>query len=459
MKITNKINSAIFREYDIRGIYEKDIDEDVAYTIGRAFGSYIRELGERKAVLGHDNRGSYMEIYPALEQGILDSGVNVLSLGLVTTPMHNFAKIYYDVNAGIMVTASHNSKEYNGFKMSVRKEDSLYGEELRAFKDYLDCYNFMDGQGSVINEDVFPAYLDNLKKSLKFGNRKVKVVVDCGNGTGSLFIENILKEFNVEYDLLYCESDFNFPNHIPDPAVKDNLHDLGIRVKELGYDLGVAVDGDADRCGLVLEDGTFVSADMIMILFYRSLADKMEVKKGVFDVKCSMSLIDEIKKLGLEPCMNRTGSVYCRSYVNDNNLEFGGEYSGHLFFRDRYLGFDDGIYGILRIIELLSYTDKEISDLFENVKHYFSTEEIKIRVTDINKFKIVDGVIDYAKEKKYEYSLVDGIRVIFDDGWALVRASNTGPDLTVRFEAISKNRLKELQNEFTSVVDNLKNIY
>ena len=456
MKITNKINPAIFREYDVRGIYGDDLNEDVAYTVGKAFGSYVRELGESKVILGHDNRDSYMEIYSALMQGILDSGVNVFSLGLVTTPMHNFAKIYYDVNAGIMVTASHNPKEYNGFKMSVKKNDSLYGKELQDFKHYLDCYDFKDGKGSVTEEDVFPAYLDNLKKSLRLGDRKVKVVVDCGNGTGSIFIENILKEFNIEYELLYCDSDCNFPNHIPDPAVKANMHDLGEKVKNLGYDLGVAVDGDTDRCGLVLEDGSFVPADMIMILFYRDLAEQMEVKKGVFDVKCSMSLIDEIKKLGLKPCMNRTGSVYCRSYVNENNLDFGGEYSGHLFFRDRYLGFDDGIYGILRIIELLSHTDKKISELFDGVNHYFSTEELKVRVTEDSKFNIVNGVIEYAKNKKYTFSLTDGIRVTFDDGWALVRASNTGPDLTVRFEAKTEKRLKEIQNEFISLIDEIK---
>ncbi len=456
MKITNKINPAIFREYDVRGVYKEDLNEDVAYTIGRAFGSYAFRQGESKVVLGHDNRESYNVIYPALMQGILDSGMDVLSLGLVTTPMHNFAKIYYDINAGIMVTASHNPKEYNGFKMSLKKEDSLYGKDLQDFKHYLDGYDFKSGNGSVINEDVFPAYLDNLKKSLNIGKRKVRAVIDCGNGTGSIFIENILKEFNIEYELLYSESDSNFPNHIPDPAVKANLQDLGKKVKELGFDLGVAVDGDCDRCGLVLEDGTFVAADMIMILFYRALADMMEVKKGVFDVKCSMSLIDEIKKLGLEPCMNRTGSVYCRSYVKDNNLDFGGEYSGHLFFRDRYLGFDDGIYGILRIIELLSHTDKKISELFDGVNHYFSTEELKVRVTEDSKFNIVNGVIEYAKNKKYTFSLTDGIRVTFDDGWALVRASNTGPDLTVRFEAKTEKRLKEIQNEFISLIDEIK---
>lgn len=456
MEITKKINYKIFREYDIRGIYKEDLNEDVAYTIGKAFGSYALKHGENKVVIGHDNRKSYSVLYPALEKGLLDSGINVLSLGLITTPMHHFAQLHYDVNAGIMITASHNPKEYNGFKMSLKKDDSLYGKPLQEFKDYVQRFNFLSGEGVLIEDDVFPAYLENLKKSLNFGDRKVKAVVDCGNGTGSIFIENILKQFNIEYELLYCESDSDFPNHVPDPAVKDNLKDLGKKVKELGYDVGLAVDGDADRCGMVLEDGSYISADLIMLLFYRSLAKQMKGKEGVYDVKCSLSLSDEIEKLGLKPQMNRTGSVYCRSYVCQNKLSFGGEYSGHLFFNDRYLGYDDGIYGILRIAELLSKTDKKVSELFSDISKYYSTDEIKVGVTDSNKFQIVDSVIKYTNEKGYKYSLVDGIRVMFPDGFALVRASNTGPDLTIRFEAKTKARLEEIQKEYTMLIGMLK---
>ncbi len=453
MKITKDINPEIFREYDVRAVYGKDLNEDVAYTIGKAFGSYARRSGEGKVVLGHDNRKSHSVLYPALMQGILDSGVNVLSLGLITTPMHHFAQLYYDINCGIMVTASHNPKEYNGFKFSMKKDDSLYGNELREFKKFLDNYEFTDGKGMVTEDDLMPAYLNLLKKSIDLGDRQIKAVVDCGNGTGSIFVQNILNMFNIKYDLLYCDSDPDFPNHIPDPAVKEYMHDLGERVKELGYDVGLAVDGDCDRCGMVLEDGTWISADLIMLLFYRDLASKMEVKKGVFDVKCSKTLIDEIEKLGLEPCMNRTGSVYCRSYVNGHNLDFGGEYSGHLFFRDKFLGFDDGFYGILRIVELLSRTDKKATEMFEGVNKYCSTEEIKIEVPEEKKQSIVETIITYANDKKYEYSLVDGIRVIFDDGWALIRSSNTGPHLTVRFEASSTDRLKEIQSEFMNEIN------
>lgn len=458
MKITKNINPAIFREYDIRAIYDTDLNEDVAYTIGRAFGTYVKKVGESKVLIGHDNRSSHAVLYPALMQGLLDSGVNVLSLGLITTPMHNFAKIYYDINCAIMVTASHNPKEYNGFKMSMDKEDSLFGGRLREFKEFLDEYNFDEGAGQVYEEDITPAYLEEIKKSINLGSRKVKAVVDCGNGTGSVFIQTILNMFNVEYDLLYCESDSTFPNHTPDPAVKENMVDLGKRVVELGYDIGLAVDGDADRCGMVLEDGTYIPADLIMLIFYRDLASKMKVKKGVFDVKCSKALIDELNKLGIEPIMNRTGAVYQRNFINENNLEFGGEYSGHLFFKDKYLGYDDGIYAILRLIEILSKTDKKASELLEGINKYYSTDEVKLskEITDDNKFDIVQKVINYASSKNYDYSLVDGIRVNFEDGWALVRASNTGPNLTLRFEAKTMERLEELEKEFTNVINEEK---
>ena len=453
MKIVENINPAIFREYDVRAIYGEDLNEDVAYTIGKAFGTYVKKLGESKVLMGHDNRDTHSVLYPSLMQGILDSGINVLSLGLITTPMHNFAKIYYNVACAIMVTASHNPREYNGFKISTRIDDSLYGEELQEFKRFLEKGEFDDGIGYVYEENIMPAYFDELKKSISLGDRKVRAVVDCGNGTGSIFIENILKMFNVEYDLLYCESDSNFPNHVPDPAVKENMKDLSDRVVELGYDIGLAVDGDCDRCGMVLEDGTYVPADLIMLLFYRNIAPHMKVRKGVFDVKCSKSLIDELNVLGIEPLMNRTGAVYCRNFVKENNLDFGGEFSGHLFFRDRYLGFDDGIYAILRLIEILSKTNKKASELFNGINEYYSTGEVKLEVTDDNKFDIVDKVIEYASKKKYEYSLIDGIRINFKDGWGLVRASNTGPNLTLRFEAKTKKRLEEIQKEIKKVLD------
>lgn len=455
MKITKNINPKIFREYDIRGIYGKDLNEDVAYTLGKAFGSYVKRIGEDKVLLGHDNRNSHSVLYPALMQGILDAGINVLSLGLTTTPMHNFAKIHYDINCAVMITASHNPKEYNGFKISTKKEDSLYGEALQDFREFLEKYDFSNGMGYVYEEDILPSYLKQLSKSIKLGNRRVKAVIDCGNGTGSVFIENILKMFEIDYELLYCESDSTFPNHTADPAIRENMIDLGKKVKEMNYDVGLAVDGDCDRVGMVLEDGTYISADMIMLIIYRNIASNIKNKKGVFDVKCSKALIDELEKLNIEPCMNRTGAVYARSYINENDIDFGGEFSGHLFFRDKYLGFDDGIYALLRIIEILSKTDKKPSELLENINKYYSTDEVnlKTKITDDNKFEIVKKVVEYAKKKKYNYNTIDGIRVSFEDGWALVRASNTSPSLTLRFEAETEKRMKEIEKEFKNVLE------
>lgn len=455
MKITKKINPKIFREYDIRGIYGTDLTEDVAYTIGKAFGTYVKNLGESKVLIGHDNRDSHSILYPAIMQGILDTGINILSLGLITTPMHNFAKIYYDINCAIMVTASHNPKEYNGLKISIEKEDSLYGEKLQEFRKFLEKYEFINGIGCVYEDDILPAYLKELKKSISLGDRKVKVVVDCGNGTGSIFIENILKMFDVKYELLYCDSDPTFPNHTADPAIRENMIDLEKKVKELGYDVGLAVDGDCDRVGMVLENGKYIPADMIMLMFYRFLASNLHVRKSAFDVKCSKSLIDELENLGIEPCMSRVGAVYARSFIAENNIDFGGEFSGHLFFRDKYLGFDDGIYALLRIIEMLSKTDKKASELLEGINKYYSTDEVNLKteITDENKFDKVKSVIEYCKKKKYKYNQIDGIRVTFDDGWGLVRASNTSPSLTLRFEATTKKRLNEIEKEFKNVLE------
>jgi len=459
MKITKNINPNIFREYDVRAIVGAELNEDITYTIGRAFASYIALQNKKNVIVGHDNRLSYEFLYPALIQGLVDSGANVIDLGFVTTPMTNYAKILLDVETAIMLTASHNPKEYNGFKISTEKEDSLFGEDLRDFKKYLDKYDFKEQKGTVIKKDITKDYFDMLRENIKLGDRKIKCVVDTGNGVGSLFIKEILDMFDVEYELLYAESDPTFPNHTPDPSVKENMKDLSEKVKSLGYDIGLALDGDCDRMGVVLEDGTYINADLVMLIFCRYLVSNMKQKKLVFDVKCSKTLLDELDKLGIEKVMNRVGGVYCRRKIKDLDVDFGGEYSGHLFFNDKYYGYDDGIYAVLRFIELLSHTDKKASELLEGINKYFSTNETKIEVTEENKFDIVNKVKEYVQDKNYDYVDMDGVRVIFDDGFALVRASNTGPHLTIRFEASSLERLEEIKNEFTDVINELRRGY
>lgn len=451
------IKQSIFREYDLRGIYGTDIDESVAYTLGRSFATYIKKNGNNDVIIGYDNRESSPVLASALIKGLTESGANVINLGLVTTPMYYFAKKYNKINTGIMITASHNPKEYNGFKMSFDIKGNAYGKYIMDFRDFTNKKEFDEGNGSVRELNIREDYLKLLKECTNLGNRKVRVVIDCGNGTGSIIVKDILDMFDVEYYLLYCESDSNFPNHHPDPSVPANMVDLGNKVVELGYDLGIGIDGDADRVGLVDENGNVITSDLIMLIVYRSLAGTMKNKKALFDVKCSKTLLDGLDDLGLEKVMYRTGNSYMNMKMNDDDFDFGGEFSGHLWFRDKFPGFDDGLYAGLRLMEIVSKTDKKVSELLDNTNKYYSTEEIKIKVTDENKFDIVNAVKEYAIEKRYNFIDIDGIRVEFDDSWALIRASNTGPNLTVRFEANTNERLDNIQKEFMDKINEIIN--
>ena len=458
MELKKDINKNIFREYDLRGIYPTEIDANDAYTIGRSFGTYIKQFNETQTLVGHDNRHSSPELSEALIKGIRESGMNVIDLGLVTTPMYYAAKKIYKINTGIMVTASHNPKEYNGFKISFSKIGNAYGKLITDFRDFTSKLEFDEGNGSLEKRNIKELYLEQIKNSINL-NKKIKVVVDCGNGTGSVIIKDVLEKLGIEYYPLYCDSDADFPNHHPDPSVHDNQIDLSKKVVELGYDFGFGVDGDADRVGIVDEKGNILTSDIYMIIMYRYLNKQLKNRKALFDVKCSRALIDELKKLDIEPVMYRTGASYTNMMMQEGNFDFGGEFSGHLFFRDKYPGFDDGIYAGLRILEILSNTDKKLSELYENINKYYSTEELRASVTDENKFEIVDKIKEYCNEKNYKVIDIDGARIEFEDGWALVRASNTGPNLTVRFEATTQSRAEELQKEFQDLIEKLSNEY
>lgn len=458
MELKKDINKNIFREYDLRGIYPTEIDANDAYTIGRSFGTYIKQYNVKETLIGHDNRHSSPELSEALIKGIRESGMNVIDLGLVTTPMYYAAKKIYKINTGIMVTASHNPKEYNGFKISFSSIGNAYGKLITDFRDFTSKLQFDEGNGTYEKRDIKELYLEQIKNNINL-NKKIKVVIDCGNGTGSVIIKDVLDKLGIEYYPLYCESDGDFPNHHPDPSVYNNQIDLANKVKELGYDFGFGVDGDADRVGIVDELGNILTSDIYMIIMYRYLNKNLKNRKALFDVKCSRSLIDELKKLNIEPVMYRTGASYTNMMMQEGDFDFGGEFSGHLFFRDKYPGFDDGIYAGLRILEILSNTDKKLSELYKNINTYYSTEELRASVTDENKFEIVEKIKEYCKEKNYKLIDIDGARVEFEDGWALVRASNTGPNLTVRFEATTMNRAEELQKEFQDLIEKLSNEY
>lgn len=453
MEIKKDINENIFRGYDIRGIYGTELDEDTLYTIGLGFGSYISELGKTKCVVGHDNRLSSPSLYNALLQGILETGINVITLGLCTTPMYYYACIKLGVYSGLMVTASHNPKDDNGIKFAFDERGNCKGQEIQDFLTYIKKGEFKRGWGVVEAVDIRPSYLELFKNNFSFGNRRIKVILDPGNGTTSIIAKELYEMFPIDIEIINGESDGNFPNHHPDPCVEENLTSLKEYVLKHNADVGLAYDGDGDRLGVISNTGKFIATDKYMIIIIRDIINKVSKKEFLYDVKCSKSLSDEIESLGGKGICYRTGNSYTKAAVRDNDLPFGGELSGHVYFRDRWPGFDSGLYAGLRLLEILSNTSKNVDELLEGINNYYSTDEIKFASPDDKKFQVISKVAEYASSRGYNFLTIDGVKVLFDDGWALVRASNTGPNITVRFEARTKERLEEIQEEFTSIVN------
>lgn len=452
MTITNNINPHIFREYDIRGIQDKDLNPDIAYTIGRSFGTILKNLNQTRTVVGYDNRPTSPAYATSYIQGILDCGINVYNLGLVTTPMYYFSWSYLGVSSGTMITASHNPKEYNGFKVSFNGIHNACGKEVTQLYTVIQNGKFSDDQGSVEQKNIKNAYLDFLTESIHLGNRKPKIVVDCGNGTPSIIIRDVFKKLGIEFIPLFCDSDPTFPNHTPDPSVNEYMVQLQAKVKAEQADLGIGLDGDGDRVGFVDEQGNLIHSDYFLIIAARNILPKLEDKRVLYDIKCTKSLEDEIKKLGGIPIQNRTGNSYLRKRVAEDNIPLGGEYSGHVCFNDKFPGYDDGIYAGLRMIEILSHTDKTMSQLLDGITHYESTPELIIHTEEDKKQQVVEKVKKYCEQKQYSIITLDGVKAIFDDGFALVRASNTGPNISARFEATTKQRVEELQTEFLTLI-------
>ena len=453
MKYKKDICENIFRGYDIRGIYPTEIDEDTAYTIGLGFGSHIKNLGKTTCIVGHDNRISSPNLYNALVEGITQTGINIITLGLCTTPMYYYACIKLKVYSGVMVTASHNPKDDNGFKFAFDESGNCKGQEIIDFKNFILKGNFEKGKGTIQEYDIRNDYLELFKKSLNFGPRRVKVVIDPGNGTTSIIAKKLYEMFPMDLVVINGESDGTFPNHHPDPCVEENLSQLKKKVLEVNADVGLSFDGDGDRMGMVTNSARFLPTDLYMILMIRDMIDKVDKKEFLYDVKCSKALSDEITRLGGKGICYRTGNSYTKAKVRDEDLPFGGELSGHVYFRDRWLGFDSGLYAGLRMVELLSRCDKSVDELTKGIPVYYSTSELKFSASDDVKFSIVDKIGEYADSKNYQHLDIDGVKVLFDDGWALVRASNTGPNITARFEANTKERLEDLQKEFIGVLE------
>ena len=447
------INHSIFRAYDVRGVYPTTIDEDTAYTFGLGFGTHIQRIGKKKCVVGHDNRLSSPALYEAIIKGITETGVDVVCLGQCTTPMYYYACIQLEIPSGAMITASHNPKDDNGIKFAFDESGNCKGEEIQDFLQELIEADFLSGTGNVSEYNIEPSYLDLYKSNLSFGSRRLKVVLDPANGATSTICRKIYEQFPMDLIIINEESDGSFPNHHPDPCIEANLEQLKAKVMEEKADVGISFDGDGDRLGVVTNDGKFIPTDIYMIIIIRDIINKVSNKKFLYDVKCSKSLSDEIERLGGEGICYRTGNSYTKAKVRSDNLPFGGELSGHVYFNDRWPGFDSGLYAGLRLLEIMSHTYKSVNQLLDGINHYFATEELKFSSTDDKKIEVVSQVIDYVKNKGYSYLDIDGVRVNFTDGWALVRYSNTGPNITARFEANTLERLQSLQDEFISVIN------
>ena len=439
-----ELNRLMFREYDIRGIWKEDITEEISYHIGRAFATKLLSFGKNKMIVGYDNRLSSPIIEENLVKGLTEGGVNVVRLGLVTTPMYYYGWDKLNIHAGIMITASHNPKEYNGFKMSYNGIHNMFGKDVSDLYYVIINGIYSEGNGTIEYADIKEDYVKMIHNHIDMGNNKLKVVYDCGNGTTSIVAHDIFKSNEyIEYIPIFDESDGTFPNHHPDPAVEENLKQLKEKVLEVKADCGIAFDGDGDRVGVIDNNGHYIPIDKFMIIIWRDIYNKVAKKEGFFDVKCSKALKDELIKLGVKPVETRTGNSYTKKISVENDYPFGGEMSGHLYFRDKFIGNDDGIYAGLRLVELLSRTNKKCNELLDNIPIYYSTDENKIPVEDSLKDSIVSRVEEYCKDKNYNYITIDGVKVLYDDGFALVRKSNTTPNITTRYEAKTKERLEE----------------
>lgn len=450
------MDTSVFKAYDIRGKYPEEINENMAYKIGKSYGSYLKLfLDKNKCVVGRDNRLSSLSLVSALKKGLIDSGINVIDYGEITTPMHYYSR-YLNHTYGIMVTASHNPKDDNGFKFSFDELANARGSMIEEFKNFTLQEHFLDGEGMMEERSIREDYLAYLQDNIAMGPKKIRVVFDPGNGVTSTIIKDAVALFsNIEAFYICDISDGTFPNHHPDPAVFENMQMLKEEVLKRKADIGIAFDGDGDRLGIIDENGKFVMADQYLIVAVRDLINKVQNKTFLCDVKCSKSLTDEIEKLGGTVYMSRTGTSFTEANTKENNIPLGGELSGHIFFNDRGPEICSAIYAGLRFIEILSTTDKSFSQLLDGVTPYISTPEIKVPCANDIKFQVVSQVKKYVEEKGYSFLDIDGVRINFPTSWVLVRASNTGPNLTLRFEATTEKELEEKQKEFMDLVHSL----
>ncbi|RMG61522.1 MAG: phosphomannomutase/phosphoglucomutase [Calditrichaeota bacterium] len=445
------VNPYIFREYDIRGVVGEDLTDSVVELLGRGIGTYLRNHGVETISLGGDVRLSTEQLRAQLTAGLRATGINIVDLGAVPTPVQYFSLHKLPVQGGIMITGSHNPPEFNGFKISLGT-GPVYGEEIQKIREIIDKQSFTTGKGSLRSYNIIPEYIDDITSRLTL-KRPVKVVIDCGNGAASLVSKELFTRLGAEVQFLYCEPDGRFPNHHPDPTVLAYIQDLIQTVKNGDAELGIGFDGDADRIGVVNPKGEPIWGDRLLLLFALEVLQRQKGAKIIFDVKCSQALPEAIEAAGGIPIMWKTGHSLLKKKMKEEKAPLGGEMSGHIFFADNYYGYDDAIYAAARLLALLSRDNRTIDDYLAGVPKYYSTPETRLEcASDEEKFKIARKAAEYFKAH-YKTIDVDGVRILFGDGWGLVRASNTQPVIVVRFEAKTPERLEEIK---TLVLNKLK---
>lgn len=448
----------LFREYDLRGIVGNELTESIAEQVGRAYCTYVKDRGVKTISVGRDGRLSSPGLFKSLVKGLLAGGMNVIDIGICPSPLVYFSLFQLPVEGGIMITGSHNAAEYNGFKVCVGKE-AIHGEAIQDLRRVMEAGNFVSGRGTLSEHPIIPDYLAYIKKSFAGLNAKhLHVVIDCGNGAAALVAKEALEILGCRVTGLYCDLDGRFPNHHPDPTVLENLDDLVRAVKQYKADVGIGYDGDADRIGTIDEEGQVLWGDRLMVVYSRDILAAKPGSTIISEVKASQCLYDDIAKHGGRPIMWKTGHSLIKAKMKSENAVLAGEMSGHMFFADRYFGYDDAIYASCRLVEILAKTGKTLSSLVADLPVTSVTPEIRVDTPDAIKFDLVKKVQDrltaYAKSRRpvgpdkfivRDVVTIDGVRAIFDDGWGLIRASNTQPALVLRFEATSPERLTAIR--------------
>ncbi|MSR78430.1 MAG: phosphomannomutase/phosphoglucomutase [Candidatus Omnitrophica bacterium] len=437
-----QIPSNIFREYDIRGIADTELTDEVIEGLGRAVGTVLRREKKQKISLGHDFRPSHKRLVQALLKGISSTGIDVIQLGLIPTPLLYFSVSYLNLDAGICITGSHNPPEYNGVKIHF-KDRPFFGTEIQGLYQLMKAGDFEKGNGKLETAEIIKPYREYVRKIFNF-KKKIKVVVDSGHGMGGIVAPDLFRDLGHEVIELYSNLDSTFPDHHPDPSEPKNLRDLQEKVLETKAQLGIAFDGDADRIGVVDEKGNIIAGDQLLLIYARAILKKKPGAVIIGDVKCSKLIYDDITKHGGKALMWKTGHSLIKAKMKETHAELAGEMSGHMFFQDRWFGFDDAIYAGCRMLEIVDDTSDSVSSFLSDLPKTFSTPEIRVDCPDDQKFDLVKRAVLEFK-KKYNVIDIDGARVEFPDGWGLVRASNTQPVLVMRFEATTEKRLEEIR--------------